>query len=217
MGRAEVASRLEAVSGTLVCSEERPRKVDSSTCSAWACSQQCGGSAAAFEEAGGPAAAWYGKVLRGRERFAALNPPPYFTGDGNLRRRSTGKRNRPQPTIVVLTRSRREALMAVRSLSFLIAVTLLSSSAQAQTSQSSAGTLQLQSGSLPRGNAQSQLCVDDPTYCSTGSATSAGSSSSGASSSSSGTASASGGGAAPAPVPDSICGNGFPMGLAGCY
>jgi hypothetical protein len=32
MGRPEVASRLEAVSGTLVCSEERPRKVDSSTC-----------------------------------------------------------------------------------------------------------------------------------------------------------------------------------------
>jgi hypothetical protein len=86
--------------------------------------------------------------------------------------------------------SRREALMAVRSLSVLIAMTLLSSSAQAQTSQSSAGTLQLQSGSLPRGNAQSQLCVDDPAYCSTGSATSAGSSSSGASSSSSGTASA---------------------------
>ena len=33
MGFPEVASRLEAVSGTLVCSEERPRKVDGSTCS----------------------------------------------------------------------------------------------------------------------------------------------------------------------------------------
>jgi hypothetical protein len=36
-------------------------------------------------------------------------------------------------------------------------------------------------------------------------------------SSSIGTASASGGGATPAPVPHSICGDGFPMGLAGCY
>src|SRR5262245_19411064 len=108
--------------------------------------------------------------------------------------------------------------MAIRSLSLLIALTLLSSSAQAQTSQSSARTLQSLSGSLPQGSAQSQLCVDDPTYCSTtGSTTSAGSSSSGASSSSSGTASASGGGATPAAVPDSICGDGFPMGLVGCY
>jgi hypothetical protein len=63
---------------------------------------------------------------------------------------------------------------------------------------------------------QSQLCVDDPTYCSTtGGTASVGSSSSGASSSSSG--SASGGSGTAAPVPDSICGNGFPMGLAGCY
>ena len=31
-----------------------PKKVDSSTCSASACSQRCGGTAAAFEEAGGP-------------------------------------------------------------------------------------------------------------------------------------------------------------------
>jgi hypothetical protein len=106
--------------------------------------------------------------------------------------------------------------MAIRSLSLLIAVTLLSPSVQAQTLQSSVGTLELQDGSLPQGSAQSQLCVDDPTYCSTmGSTTSASSSSSGAISSSSGTAS--GGSATPAPVPHSICGDGFPMGPAGCY
>jgi hypothetical protein len=75
MGRPEVASRLEAVSGTLVWSEERPNKVDSSTWSAWACLQRCGGSAA-FEEAGGPAAAWHGEVLRSRALLQAAPQRP---------------------------------------------------------------------------------------------------------------------------------------------
>jgi hypothetical protein len=66
MGRPEVASRLEAVSGTLVCSEERPRKVDSSTCSAWACSQRCGGTAAAFKISRRTRTAWHGEDLRSR-------------------------------------------------------------------------------------------------------------------------------------------------------
>jgi hypothetical protein len=70
MGRPEVASRLEAVSGTLVCSEERPRKVDSSTCSAWACSQRCGGSPAAFrhlEKSGGTIRRARGSIAQPRE------------------------------------------------------------------------------------------------------------------------------------------------------
>jgi hypothetical protein len=66
MGRTEVASRLEAVSGTLVCSEERPRKVDSSTCAVLG---RVHSDAAVqpphSKKQADLAAAWHGEVLRG--------------------------------------------------------------------------------------------------------------------------------------------------------
>jgi ABC transporter substrate binding protein len=72
MGRPEVASRLEAVSGTLVCSEERPSKVDSSTCSAWACSQHAVQPPHSKKADGTPGRLARESFAQSRERLAAL-------------------------------------------------------------------------------------------------------------------------------------------------
>jgi hypothetical protein len=99
--------------------------------------------------------------------------------------------------------------MPIRKLSLMtIAALLLSTSAQAQTSQSS--------GSLSQGSAQSQLCTDDPTYCSTGASpgttTGSGTASSGGSGGGSSGGGSSGAGAgAPASIPNAPCGDGFPI------